>query len=57
MADISKCNGNNCSKTNSCYRFTAKPNQYLQSYAAFQPDSNGYCDGFWDNKDWIDIAE
>ena len=36
MADITKCNGINCPLKESCYRFKAKANEYLQSY--FQQD-------------------
>lgn len=32
MADITMCKGGNCFRKNTCYRFTAKPNEYRQSY-------------------------
>jgi len=38
MVDISKCNGNNCTLKNKCYRFKAKANPLWQSYAEFSQD-------------------
>lgn len=35
MPDISMCNNSDCKFKNKCYRYTAKPNQYLQSYSNF----------------------
>lgn len=32
MADITKCEGTNCPMKQTCYRFTAEPNPYRQSY-------------------------
>jgi len=32
MPDISMCNGYDCPKRNKCYRFTARPDEYWQSY-------------------------
>jgi len=37
MADISKCFGMNCTKKQSCYRYTAEASQY-QSYIDFEPE-------------------
>ena len=46
MADISMCEGEGCEVKNTCYRFTAKPNKFLQSYVmpTVQP---GGCDLYW----------
>lgn len=34
MPDITMCKGVHCQKRDSCYRFTATPSKYLQSYFA-----------------------
>lgn len=48
--DISKCENETCPLKERCYRFTATPNEYRQSYAKFQiDDESGECSGFWDN--------
>ena len=36
MADITMCGNKTCSKREDCYRFTAPPNEWIQSY--FYPD-------------------
>ena len=46
-----------CSKSSTCYRFTAKPSRYLQAYADFKPDNDGNCSYYWDNSGWVDTAE
>ena len=49
MPDITMCTGNGCSKKNTCYRFTAKPSQYMQSYFCEPPiDKDGNCDAYWE---------
>ncbi len=50
MADISMCLGKNCPKKKKCYRYTARPNPYAQSYSDFENrcPKNNYKD-FWDN--------
>lgn len=53
MADITMCTNKTCSKRNNCYRFTATPNDYLQSYFDGKPGSNNDCNYFWDNKGMI----
>ena len=47
MADISKCHGEGCDKKYSCYRFTAKPDQW-QSYISPEPDN---CEYYWPQHD------
>ena len=44
MSDISKCEGNNCSIKETCYRFTAKSNPYRQSYITPDPVN---CEHYW----------
>jgi len=36
-SDITKCNNTECPLKTSCYRATATPNPYRQSYAEFKP--------------------
>lgn len=44
MPDITMCSGNECSKHRTCYRYTASPNVYRQSYFLIAPvDSAGNC--------------
>jgi hypothetical protein len=52
MPDISMCVGGGCSLKQDCYRYTATPSPYLQSYFAEIPyDAEGKkCDSFLDNK-------
>lgn len=46
MADISMCNGHNCTKRETCYRFKAIPNPRRQSY--IRPDVTGEkCEHYW----------
>jgi hypothetical protein len=43
MPDISMCKNYLCPLSEKCYRFTAPPNPYRQSYAAFEPEEDGTC--------------
>jgi hypothetical protein len=54
MPDISMCAGGNCPKKQDCYRYTAKPSQYMQSYFSEVPYNieEQNCDYFWDNSDY-----
>jgi len=48
MPDISMCEGKGCDVKNTCYRFTAKPSKFTQSYV--MPDVKpGGCDIYWNN--------
>ena len=38
MADITMCLNKKCPKNVLCYRYTAKPNEYRQSYSDFKPE-------------------
>lgn len=35
MPDISLCRNTNCPLRKNCYRFTAKPDEFIQSYSNF----------------------
>jgi len=48
MCDISMCEGNECPLKQRCYRFTAIPNEYRQSYFIEPPYIDDECDYFWD---------
>jgi hypothetical protein len=44
MPDISMCSNNKCYLKDKCYRYTAKPHEYRQSYSSFDyDDSQGSC--------------
>jgi len=46
MPDISMCTGKDCKVKESCYRFTATPSDYWQSYV--MPEvKDGKCDLYW----------
>jgi len=47
MADIAMCEGTNCPIKEQCERFTAKPNEYRQSYFVTIPGKRGE-DGKWE---------
>jgi len=53
MPDITKCEDKDCPLKESCYRFTAKPSEYRQSYFVETPynKETKECDYYWDNKD------
>jgi hypothetical protein len=52
--DISLCLGTDCPQKETCYRFTAKPNEYWQSYFSVPPIKDGKCDMYWgDNSERI----
>jgi len=40
------CKGINCNQTNTCYRYLAKANPYLQSYFSETPMKDGKCDEY-----------
>ena len=47
MPDITMCSGENCPAKEKCYRYTAKPSQFRQSYFTEPPIKNGKCDHYW----------
>ncbi len=42
MPDIHMCHGENCERKETCYRYTATPNPYSQSYFTSVPKPCGY---------------
>jgi hypothetical protein len=52
MADICMCLDNRCPSRTLCYRFTAKKDEYRQSYWAKSPRKPHAvrCEEFWSNK-------
>lgn len=36
MPDITMCTNDECPLRESCYRYMAKPSEYMQSYAVFE---------------------
>jgi hypothetical protein len=49
MPDFSMCKNYLCPLSEKCYRFTAKPDPMWQSYALFEPESDGTCLYFIDS--------
>ena len=45
--DITMCRGTNCPAKESCYRYTAKPSEFRQSYFMEPPIKDGKCDYYW----------
>lgn len=54
MPDISMCAGGNCPKKQDCYRYTAKPSEFMQTYFCDPPydAKEGTCEMFWDNSEY-----
>ena len=50
MSDISMCRDYNCPSKNYCFRFTAQPSEFRQSYGGFSREEDAdNCDMFWKN--------
>jgi len=49
MADITMCQESSCPRKDKCYRFTARVNEYRQSYFADKMDTEN-CEYFISNK-------
>lgn len=47
MADITMCLGTDCPHKETCYRFTATPNEFRQSYFVTPPIKDGKCEMYW----------
>ena len=47
MSDITMCLGTDCPYKETCYRYTAKPNEYWQCYFTEPPIKDGQCDMYW----------
>lgn len=50
MPDLTMCKGKNCEIKNSCYRFKAIPDNYLQSYFLISPIKNNGCEYYISNE-------
>ena len=51
MADITMCTAVFCPKKENCYRYTAKPCEYRQTYFVKEPvDEKGDCKHYWEVK-------
>ena len=49
MPDITMCNGIGCNIKERCYRHTAKPTPFMQSYFIDSPiKKDNYCEYFWE---------
>lgn len=46
MADITKCTNETCLSKSTCYRFTAKDNDFWQSYSKFGEENNTKCEDY-----------
>ncbi len=54
MPDITMCKDNDCPIREKCYRYTAPPSKYRQSYFMESPREDGKCDyqmEVWKKKD------
>ena len=47
MADITMCPGTDCPHKESCYRYTARANEFRQAYFTEPPIKDGKCDMYW----------
>lgn len=54
MPDITMCMGTGCPLKDKCYRYTAKPDEYWQSYFVVPEYSKttGTCPAYWDNTNY-----
>jgi hypothetical protein len=53
MADIEMCKGTDCPLKETCYRFTAKPNEFMQSYSTAVPynKETNTCTEYWNTNE------
>ena len=49
MPDITMCPGSDCPLKADCYRHTATPSEYWQSYFLSPPYDGDKCEYFWPN--------
>lgn len=50
MPDYTMCASASCPSTAKCKRHEASgtvPSKHMQSYTSFEPDTSGYCEGYW----------
>lgn len=51
MPDITMCEGLECPLKESCYRYTATPNEFRQSYFLEIPlKEDGECEHYWESQ-------
>lgn len=48
MPDITMCAGKDCTLKETCYRHTATPSEYHQSYFLNPPIKEDKCDHYWE---------
>ena len=59
MPDITMCKGEDCPIKDNCYRHTANPSEFLQSWFVKAPiqdttiDEFAVCEHFWNNQDEV----
>lgn len=47
MPDIAMCADKDCPSRETCHRFTAKPDEMLQTYGDFRRGDRERCDHYW----------
>lgn len=57
MPDISMCLNDECKFKKDCYRFTAKPGEFMQTYSLFKCKDKGKESYFWDNKEYKKVKK
>ncbi len=57
MPDITMCKGKDCEIKNSCYRYKAIPDNYLQSYFLVSPIKKNGCEYYINTKKTTDALE
>lgn len=60
MPDISLCRNNECPSRDTCYRYRAKPSEFMQAYGDFKPKGEK-CEAFtsiegWDERRLIPVG-
>lgn len=52
MPDITMCSGKDCPLKETCYRYTATPSEFMQSYFIQAPYDKEYetCGHYWEDK-------
>lgn len=57
MPDITMCTDESCPKRNTCYRFRAIPDKYMQSYFLDSPRDGDKCEYFMSIEGWGRLRE
>jgi len=50
MPDISMCDNQVCTLKETCYRFKAKPCEFMQTYGVFKQEKDNTCEYYWEIK-------